>query len=254
MQNIPIFDSHFHIIDYQFPLIENKGYYPSEFTCDAYKKRVAHLNIMGGALVSASFQAFDQSYLVAALQKLGTNFVGVTQVPFSISDQAILQLHAQGVRAVRFNVFRQGKEMLSELEAFAKRIYELSKWHVELYIDNKELALIKAILLRLPAVSIDHFGLSGAHFSDLLSLVEKGVKVKASGFGRVDFNVLEAINQIVSINEDALLFGTDLPSTRVVRIFQDEDVSLIADHFPKKILEKIFYKNAVEFYGVHSKI
>ena len=36
---------------------------------------------MGGAVVSGSFQGFDQSYLLDALDQLGPSFVGVTQLP-----------------------------------------------------------------------------------------------------------------------------------------------------------------------------
>ena len=43
--------------------------------------------------------------------------------------------------------------------------------------------------MSLPAVSIDHIGLSKAGFLTLLKLAEKGVRVKATGFGRVDFDV-----------------------------------------------------------------
>ena len=63
-----IFDSHFHIIDNHFPLIENQGYKPSSFTSDDYLHAVKKLNIVGGAIVSGSFQGFDQSYLVHALK------------------------------------------------------------------------------------------------------------------------------------------------------------------------------------------
>ena len=42
------------------------------------------------------------------------------------------------------------------------------------------------MLVSLPAVSIDHLGLSKAGFPTLLRLAEKDVRVKAAGFGRVD--------------------------------------------------------------------
>ena len=39
------------------------------------------LDVAGGAVVSGSFQAYDQTYLVDALQRLGDGFVGVAKVP-----------------------------------------------------------------------------------------------------------------------------------------------------------------------------
>lgn len=49
------FDAHLHIIDYEYQINENNGYMPLE-----YKSEVNSLNIIGGAIVSGSFQGFDQ--------------------------------------------------------------------------------------------------------------------------------------------------------------------------------------------------
>jgi predicted TIM-barrel fold metal-dependent hydrolase len=59
-----IFDAHFHIIDPRFPLKPNQGYLRPAFAVADYQARVQHLQITGGAVVSGSFRAFDQQYLV----------------------------------------------------------------------------------------------------------------------------------------------------------------------------------------------
>lgn len=245
---VKLFDAHFHIIDPKFPCVPNDAYIPPSFTIEDYLTKAKALNITGGAVVSASFQAFDQTYLRAALKRLGPSFVGVTQLPWSVSDEEILSLNFCGVRGVRFNCKRGGSEGVKHLESFAKRVYEIAGWHSELYIDSKELPDLSQILLRLPAVCIDHLGLSKTGFPALLALVEKGVKVKATGFGRVDFDPLFALKEIVKINPDALMFGTDLPSTRAPRPFLDEDIRLILDTFDENMATKILYTNAMQFY------
>jgi predicted TIM-barrel fold metal-dependent hydrolase len=58
-----IFDTHLHIIDKRFSLIPNQGYLPDYFSCKDYLESVNSLNVVGGAIVSGSFQGFDQSYL-----------------------------------------------------------------------------------------------------------------------------------------------------------------------------------------------
>jgi predicted TIM-barrel fold metal-dependent hydrolase len=83
---------------------------------------------------------------------------------------------------------------------------------------------------------------------DLLSLVEKGIKVKATGFGRIDFDPIEAIKTIYSLNPDALMFGTDLPSTRAERPFQLSDIDLIINALEEQQAEKVLYKNALNWY------
>lgn len=155
-----VFDSHFHIIDRRFPLVPNEGYLPDEFTVADYCARATELGIVGGAVVSGSFQAFDQTYLLAALQLLGPAFVGVTQLPASTPDAEIRRLDAAGVRAVRFNLRRGGSAGgsagLSDLVSFAWRVHDLARWHVELYVDGRDLPELYEVLVSLPALVIDH--------------------------------------------------------------------------------------------------
>lgn len=243
-----VFDSHLHIIDGRFPLTPNQGYLPENFTCADYLEQTRNLNIVGGAIVSGSFQAFDQTYLVAALEELGPTYVGVAQLPASVPEKEILRLDAAGVRAVRFNLRRGGSEGVQHLDVLARRVYDIAGWHVELYVDSPHLTELYCILVALPSVSIDHLGLSRAGLDTLLKLVEHGVRVKATGFGRVDFEVVPAMKAIVSVNPDALMFGTDLPSTRAPRPFRETDLRLITETLDEDMAHKVLYGNAVAFY------
>jgi predicted TIM-barrel fold metal-dependent hydrolase len=243
-----IFDAHFHIIDYRYPIQENQGYLPPNYVVGDYKENTKNLQVDGGAIVSGSFQGFDQGYLEKALIQLGPSFCGVTQLPFSVSDEEILALQQKGVRALRFNIKRGGSEDLSKLDYFARRVYELAGWHSELYIDSRELPAIASTIEQLPAVSIDHLGLSTEGLPHLLKLVDKGVRVKATGFGRVELNVAEALKSIHQANPDALMFGTDLPSTRAKRPFAVSDIELIQQLFDEEATDKILYRNAFEWY------
>lgn len=243
------FDAHMHIIDPRFPLIENQGYLPDPFTVADYRRRTAHFQVVGGAVVSGSFQGFDQTYLIDALSQLGPNFVGVTQIPHTTTDEEILRLNRHGVRAVRFNVRRGGSEDISRLAAMAARVYDLVKWHVELYIDSKDLPELAPTIQRLPAVSIDHLGLTPDGFDTLLDLVDKGVRVKGTGFGRVELDVAQAVQAITAVNPRALMFGTDLPSTRARRPFADTDLDLLADALgDADLLAAVLYGNALDWY------
>ncbi len=83
----------------------------------------------------------------------------------------------------------------------------------------------------------------------MLKLVEKGIRVKATGFGRVELNVKNALQAIYSINPDALMFGTDLPSTRAKRPFEWADVEMIQELFDEQAADKILYQNARKWYN-----
>lgn len=247
-QDFKLFDTHLHIIDSRFPLVPNNGYLPDEFTCENYLDRMKGYRLAGGAVVSGSFQALDQTYLVDALKKLGPRFVGVTQVPATVTDKELLELDRAGVRAVRFNLKRGGSEEVKHLDSLARRVHALVGWHVELYVDSRGLASLYPTLVALPSVSIDHLGLSSEGFAILLKLVEKGVHVKATGFGRVDFDVKTALKDLFFANPDALMFGTDLPSTRAPRPYEDNDFNLVIESLGAENAGKVLFENAAKFY------
>jgi predicted TIM-barrel fold metal-dependent hydrolase len=246
----PVFDSHLHIIDHRFPLVANNGFMPAHFDSDNYRQRTRDYALAGGAVVSGSFQAFDQSYLLQALKKLGTGFVGVTQLPHTVADEELLNLDAAGVRALRFNIARGGSEEVRFLPAMARRIFELVGWHVELYVKASDLPDLYPMLITLPAVSIDHLGLTKDGFDILLKLVERGARVKATGFGRVEFDVAAALRAIDGINPQALMFGTDLPSTRAPRPYLDEDFGLVIDTLGEARATDVLLNNAIKFYKI----
>jgi len=248
LSQYPLFDSHMHIIDKRFPLVPNNGYLPPEFNCEKYLKRMSSYKLCGGVVVSGSFQEFDQSYLINALKNLGNSFVGVTQLPASVSDEEILRLNELGVRAVRFNLKRGESEGFEHLSSLAVRVYDIAKWHVELYVDSKNIDDFYTTLIDLPSVSIDHLGLSRSGLKLLTKLVEKGARVKATGFGRVDFDVATALQLLYSANPKALMFGSDLPSTRAPRPYSNNDFLLVAETLGEDASIKIFSENAIEFY------
>ena len=248
LNEYPLFDSHMHIIDKRFPLVPNNGYLPPEFDYNEYLKQMSSYQLCGGVIVSGSFQAFDQSYLIEALKNLGDSFVGVTQLPSSVLDDEILSLNKLGVRGIRFNLKRGGSEEVKHLSSMASRVYEIANWHVELYVDSKEIKDLYTTLIGLPSVSIDHLGLSRSGFKNLTQLVEKGIRVKATGFSRVDFNIAAALKSLYSANPEALMFGSDLPSTRAPHPYSHDDFKLVAKTLGKCAAIKVFSQNAVDFY------
>lgn len=243
------FDAHLHIIDAAHPLVENNGYLPDEFTVADYRARIDGLGVTGGAVVSGSFQAFDQGYLIDALDELGPSYVGVTQIPVDTDDARIRALHDAGFRAVRFNVARGGSADLDDLELLARRVHALAGWHAEFYIDaatvDDDLA---ERIAGLPAASIDHLGMRAEGLPRLLRLVERGVKVKATGFGRIELDPAAAIAAILAVDPTALMVGTDLPSTRARRPFRDDDFDRIAQAVGSGHLDDVFWNNAAAFY------
>lgn len=247
-QDNEIFDAHCHIIDNRYPIIPNQGYIPPSFTLDEYRQQTIPLGITSGAIVSGSFHGYDQTYLRATLAQLGPRWVGITQVPFDISDQEILNLSAIGVRGLRFNIYRGRIDTVEDLRSLAIRVHDVAKWHAEIYTDAAALKPHVSAISKLPQIVIDHMGMNENGLPVLLDLVDAGAKVKLTGFGRVNMNVPQAIERIASRNTNSLMFGTDLPSTRANRPFNPKDIQLIKDVLGPKVSSKALWSNAVNLY------
>ena len=244
----PIFDAHCHIIDHRFPVIENQGYLPPHFPLDDYLTQTQPMGIVSGAIVSGSFHGFDQSYLKATLKSLGPQWVGVTQVPNNISDQEILELTRIGVRALRFNLFRGRIDGVDDIVSLAKRAHAVGGWHAEIYADAFAIAPHVGELSKLPQIVIDHLGMTQKGLPVILELVKAGAKIKATGFGRVDINVPAALEKITTLNSKALVFGTDIPSTRAKRAFAPSDIELIKHVLGPDLSMQVLWSNARQLY------
>jgi predicted TIM-barrel fold metal-dependent hydrolase len=243
-----VFDTHFHIIDPGFPVMENQGFLPPVFTVDDYRARTAGLAIMAGTVVAGSFQGVQTAYMYDALEKLGPSFVGVIQLPATVSEEEILKLNAAGVRAVRFNLYRGGSAGIEDLDRLARRVHEVAGWHAELYADAGAIEPVFDTIVNLPKVSFDHLGMTPAGLPLLLRLAERGAKVKATGFGRTEVDVPLALAELARVNPECLMFGSDLPSQRARRPFDPADTDLIGDTLGEALARKVFWDNAARWY------
>jgi hypothetical protein len=161
-------------------------------------------------VIAGSFQGFDQEWLLAALSELGPGYVGVAQLPATVSDEEIRALDAAGVRAVRFNL-RRGGTLDVDL---ALRVHEVAGWHTEVYATD--LPAHEAALRELPRLCVDHLGMNP---EGLAAAARLGGMVKATPRFTADLAGLEP---------GKVLFGTDLPGTRSPRRFAREDLARIS--------------------------
>ena len=245
-----LFDSHCHIIDHRFPIVANQGYTPPHFPLEDYLAQAKPLGVVAGAVVSGSFQAEDQTYLMDILPKLGPAWVGVTQIPNDYPDAEITRLGKLGVRAVRFNVFRGRIDSVDDIVALATRAHSVAGWHSEIYADAAALAPHVDKLAKLPQLCVDHLGMTETGVPALLDLVAAGCKVKATGFGRVKLDVPKTLEAVARKNPNALVFGTDIPSTRAARPFEAADIDLVERVLGRELAQKAFWDNPLALYRV----
>jgi predicted TIM-barrel fold metal-dependent hydrolase len=244
----PVFDAHFHLFDPTYPIDANGGYMPAAFIQADYQRLATPLGICSGVLVGSSFQGYRQDWLCDALTKLGTEWVGITQLPMDVSDEEILRLAKFGVRGIRFNIYRGDEISMDQLVALSQRAFDLAGWHPELYLDASQIRAHVPQLSKLRRLVIDHLGMSEAGLPVLLDLVDAGAKVKASGFGRVNLDVPRALERIARRSPDALMFGSDMPSTRAKRPFQASDIQLIQSILGQELARKALWSNGRSLY------
>jgi predicted TIM-barrel fold metal-dependent hydrolase len=185
------------------------------------------------------------------LATLGPTFVGVSNIAETTSDDELLRLAEAGVRGVRFNLYRGASEQIEGISSLGRRAWDVAGMHVEFYLDASDLVELEPVIAALPKVSIDHLGMTSVHRDVLLRLVSHGVRVKATGFGRVELDVASTVREIHKENPEALMFGTDLPSTRARVPFHPDDVELLADLLAEDA-SLALYDNGARFYGLNS--
>ena len=226
----PLVDCHFHLFDAGAGM-------PSARYRPAYAARIGDwlqlLAPMGdpyGVVVQTSFLGTDNSALLAALRALPGRLRGVAVVDPSVSDVALADMHAAGVRGIRLNLFDDpdwARIGTAPWRALFARVAGLG-WHVELHTGNGQggtiLAELDAALEGCPApVVLDHFGRPGEDGArdavfDVAAqvLARRQVWVKLSAPYRLppgaDWRLL-AKAWVRTVGHDRLLLGSDWPWT-----------------------------------------
>jgi len=175
-------DCHFHVFDPAYPLAASASVAaPERAKLSDYRKVQAELGLTRGVLVQSSTYGFDNRCMLAALAELGASSRGVVTVAPSVDDATLAQLHAAGVRGVRFMMLNQPVLPWDALLPMAARIAPLG-WHVNLQIDGADFPHRLQQLANLPIpLVIDHNGkflsppgVDAPEFRALRSLMDTG--------------------------------------------------------------------------------
>jgi predicted TIM-barrel fold metal-dependent hydrolase len=249
-------DCHIHAIGdpSRFPLAANRSYTPAFVTIEAYVDLMDRLGIARAVLVQPSIYGTDNRAMVDALARHPDRFRGVAVVDANVSEGALDELHAHGVRGVRANLLNRGGITLEDAVALAPRLAARG-WHLQLQVDVSSFDAFDAIA-RLPLdLVIDHFGYmpigktaSEPGFGRLVALVESGrcyVKLSSpyrlahwarDGYGAV----APLARALVEANPDRLLWASDWPHTDLRADMPDDGelLSLLGDWIPDAALRR----------------
>jgi len=155
-------DAHCHVFGpgAQFPYAPERKYTP----CDASKDQLFalrdHLGFARNVIVQATCHGSDNRALVDALGFSHGKARGVATVRRGVTDAELREMHAAGVRGVRFSFVKRLVDFTprDELLEIAGRIAPLG-WHVVIYFEAVDLPELWDFFTALPTtVVVDHMG------------------------------------------------------------------------------------------------
>jgi 2-pyrone-4,6-dicarboxylate lactonase len=250
-------DAHCHVFGpgAKFPYAAERKYTP----CDAAREQLFALRDRLGfernVIVQATCHGADNRALVDALRHANGMARGVATVKRSVSDQELRDLHAAGVRGVRFNFVKRLVDFTpkEELLEIAGRIAPLG-WHVVVYFEAVDLPQLWEFFTALPTiVVVDHMGrpdvtkpVDGPEFERFLRLmhdhgnvwskVSCPERLSVSGPPALDGeqhayrDVVPFARRLVEAFPDRVLWGTDWPHPNLKDHMPDD--GLLVDQIP----------------------
>lgn len=155
-------DAHCHVFGPAdaFPFAPERKYTPGDAGKEMLFALRDHLGLSRNVIVQASCHGKDNSAMIDALQAADGRARGVAVVAHDIGDDELDQMHAAGVRGVRFNFVKRLVDATPRevFMATAERVQRLG-WHIVVYFEAPDLADLTPFLKQLPGiVVVDHMG------------------------------------------------------------------------------------------------
>jgi 2-pyrone-4,6-dicarboxylate lactonase len=271
-------DAHCHVFGPgdQFPFAPERKYTP----CDASKDQLFalrdHLGFDKNVIVAASCHGTDNRAVVDALLNSNNKARGVATVNRQVKDQELEEMHAAGVRGVRFNFLKRLVDFTpkEELMEIAARVAPLG-WHVVVHFEGADLAELWDFFTALPTkVVVDHMGrpnvaqgIDGPEFKLFIKLLTEHENIwsKVTCPERLSVTGPRALNgeqnayqdvvpfgrYLVENFSDRVLSGTDWPHPNLSKYMPDD--GLLVDWIPHiartpELQRKLLVDNPMRLY------
>ena len=227
-------------------------------------------------IVQATCHGADNRAMVDAVKRSRGKAKGIATVRRSITDQELQEMHAAGVRGVRFNFVKRLVDFTpkDELLDLASRIAQLG-WHVVIYFEAVGLPELWDFFTALPTtVVVDHMGrpdvtkpIDGPEFALFLKFMREHPNVwsKVSCPERLSVtgpraldgernayrDVVPFARKVVETFPDRVLWGTDWPHPNLKDHMPDD--GLLVDVIPhiaptRELQRKLLVTNPMRLY------
>ena len=241
-------DAHCHVFGPgdRFPYAPERKYTPCDASAEQLFALRDHLGFSRNVIVQATCHGADNAAMVNALVRSDGRARGVATVRADVSVGELADLHAAGVRGVRFNFVRRlvDPKPDAHYRAIIGRIAPLG-WHVVVYFEAADLAERWAFFTSLPTVVVvDHMGrpdvsqpVDGPEFGRFLALMERpNIWSKVSCPERLSLSgppyddVAPFARRLVERFPDRVLWGTDWPHPNLKGHMPDD--GMLVDRIP----------------------
>jgi predicted TIM-barrel fold metal-dependent hydrolase len=183
-------DCHHHIYDSRFPTAPEATLKPADATTAHYRLLQKRLGITRHVIVQPSTYGIDNSGLIFALGEAGHETArGVAVVNTSITERELKDLHAAGVRGIRFNLSPPGSTTFQMVLPLSKQVASLG-WHVQINASSDQIVASKELWISVACpIVFDHLahasqpaGINDPVLGVVIELMQKGKAwVKLSG-------------------------------------------------------------------------
>jgi len=261
-------DSHFHLFGPKelYPFDKDTVYETADALPETLIGMHRILGISGGVLVSGGAYGRDPRHLKDVLHRYPDYFRGVAVPPDHLSKLEIDDLHALGVRGVRFSSHPRGRHLAPILPELAAAVHDRG-WHVQFYAQAGGIVDSADALLALPNdIVLDHFGTIVAEqgptqpaFQTILRMLDTGrVWVKLSGpmrcskLGPPYADVTPYARALAAHAPERLVWGSDWPHPNMNDQVMPNDgdlLDLMLDWIPDEAMRnRILADNARKLY------
>jgi predicted TIM-barrel fold metal-dependent hydrolase len=230
----------------------------------------AHLGIERAVMVQAIVHGTDNGAMLDAIARYPQKYRGVALVPDDVTPERLKELHAGGIRGVRYHFMPHLGESANPdlIRSIAERIAPLG-WHVQLHLNASSLPQIHGLLKSLPVpFVIDHMGrtmvadgLDQQPLADLLDVLKlPNAWVKISGAERISAalsqqdvpygDAVPIVHRILETTQDRVVWGTDWPHPNVREVPDDGKLADLLGLFSDdpRVMEKVLVDNPTKLY------
>jgi len=263
-------DAHCHVFGPRdrFPYHPNSTYEPPDAGKERLRALHAILGIERAVIVQASCHGPDNRAMLDAIADSNGAYRGVCIARKEFSDRDFEDLHAGGVRGVRFNFVTHlgGTPNLDAMENILQRVEPLG-WHLVIHVNAEDLIRFEAFFAKFDMdIIVDHMGRVPCE----AGTEQQAFKILKRFMGRENWwckicgaerissagppfhDAVAFARELLAIAPDRILWGTDFPHPNITRWMpNDGDLLDLVPLFAEDAVlqRKVLVENPARLYG-----